>query len=80
VLAKVHAALRHGGRFYASFKMGDGGDRDGFGRYYNFPSRAKLAASYERASGWTSVVMEEATGGGFDGVPRTFLHVTAVKA
>ena len=25
VLAKVHAALRRGGRFYASYKMGDGG-------------------------------------------------------
>jgi hypothetical protein len=49
-------------------------------RHYNFPSRAKLTASYECAGGWTSVVMEEAAGGGFDSVPRTFLHVTDVTA
>jgi SAM-dependent methyltransferase len=80
VLSNIHTALRSGGRFYASYKMGDGGDRDDLGRYYNFPSREKLAAIYERAGDWTSVAMEEAPGGGFDGVPRTFLHVTAVKA
>jgi SAM-dependent methyltransferase len=45
VLAKVYTALRHGGRFYASYKMGHGGDRDGLGRYYNFPSREKLTAT-----------------------------------
>jgi SAM-dependent methyltransferase len=80
VLSNVHAALRPGGRFYASYKMGDGGDRDDLGRYYNFPSREKLAATYERAGDWRNVAMEEAPGGGFDGVPRTFLHVTAIKA
>jgi SAM-dependent methyltransferase len=79
VLAKIHTALRHGGRFYASFKKGDGGGRDGLGRYYNFPSREKLTADYENAGDWTSVTMDEAPGGGFDGVPSTFLHVTAVK-
>ena len=26
------------------------------------------------------LAMEEASGGGFDGVPRIFLHVTAIKA
>jgi SAM-dependent methyltransferase len=82
VLAKIHAALRHGGRFYASYKMGegDGGSRDNLGRYYNFPSREKLAATYQQAGTWTSVATEEAPGGGYDGVPRTFLHVMAVKA
>jgi SAM-dependent methyltransferase len=80
VLARIHAALRHGGRFYASYKMGDGGDRDSLGRYYNFPSRARLEATYQQAGAWASVTMEEAPGSGYDGVPRTFLHVTAVKA
>ncbi len=32
VLARVRRALRPGGRFFASFKLGDGGDRDKFGR------------------------------------------------
>lgn len=79
-LGKIHAALRPEGRFYASYKKGDGGDRDGLGRYYNFPSREKLASTYAQAGQWSSVAMEEAPGGGFDGVPRTFMHVTAVKA
>ena len=79
VLAKVHAALRHGGRFYASYKMGDGGDRDSLGRYYNFPSRETLAATYDRAGDWSSVAMDEAQSGGFDGVRRPFLHVMAIK-
>jgi SAM-dependent methyltransferase len=80
VLAKVHAALRHGGRFYASYKLGDGGGRDSLGRYYNFPSREKLTATYAAAGEWASLAMEEGQSGGFDGVPRTFLLVTVVKA
>ena len=80
VLTKVHAALRHGGRFYASFKMGEGGGRDRLGRYYNFPSRETLAAAYGQAGGWSSLTMEEGRSGGYDGVPRTFLYVTVTKA
>jgi 2-polyprenyl-3-methyl-5-hydroxy-6-metoxy-1,4-benzoquinol methylase len=80
VLARVHAALRHGGRCYASYKKGEGGGRDSFARYYNFLSREKLAATYGQAGHWSSVTMEESPSGGYDGVPRTFLHVTAVKA
>ena len=55
-------------------------DRDRLGRYYNFPSREKLTATYGQAGDWASVAMEEGQGGGFDGVPRTFLCVTAIKA
>jgi SAM-dependent methyltransferase len=80
VLAKIHKALRRGGRFYASFKKGDGGDRDSLGRYYNFPSRQKLTATYIQAGEWIGLTMEEAPGGGFDGVQRTFVHVTAIRA
>jgi SAM-dependent methyltransferase len=80
VLAKVHAALRHGGRFCASYKMGDGGGRDSLGRYYNFPSRETLIATYEHAGAWARVAIEEGPSGGYDGVPRTFLYVTTVKA
>lgn len=80
VLAKIHGALRRGGRFYASYKKGKGGDRDGLGRYYNFPSRERLTAAYSQAGEWIGLTMEEAPGGGFDGVPRVFVHVTAIKA
>ena len=80
VLAKVHAALRHGGRFYASFKQGDGGGRDTLGRYYNYPSREKLTATYAQAGNWTAFAIEEGPSGGYDGVSRIFMHVTVVKA
>jgi len=80
VLARIHACLRRGGRFYASYKKGEGGDRDGLGRYYNFPSRERLTAAYSQAGQWIGLTMEEAPGGGFDGVPRIFVHVTAIKA
>jgi SAM-dependent methyltransferase len=80
VLTRIHAALRRGGRFYASYKKGEGGDRDGLGRYYNFPSRERLTAAYSQAGNWIGLTMEEAPGGGFDGVPRTFVHVMAIKA
>ena len=80
VLAKVHAALRHGGRFYASFKQGDGGGRDALGRYYNYPSREKLTATYAQAGNWGALAIEEGRSVGYDGVPRIFMHVTVVKA
>jgi SAM-dependent methyltransferase len=80
VLRRIHGSLRRGGRFYASYKKGEGGDRDGLGRYYNFPSRERLTAAYSQAGQWIGLTMEEAPGGGFDGVPRIFVHVTAIKA
>ena len=80
VLAKVHAALRHGGRFYASYKMGEGGGRDTLGRYYNFPTRERLTATYAQAGSWAALAIEEGPSGGYDGVQRTFMLVTAIKA
>ena len=46
----------------------------------NFPSREKLTATYSRAGGWIGLTMEEAPGGGYDDVPRTMVHVTAIRA
>lgn len=79
VLARIHRALKPGGRFYAGFKSGDGGDRDSLGRYYNFPSEERLRASYGVAGAWEPLDVTTGQGGGFDGVPRTWLHVLAVK-
>ena len=80
VLGRIHRALKPGGRFYAGFKSGDGGDRDSLGRYYNFPSEARLRAAYGAAGAWAPLDVTTGQGGGFDGVPRTWLHVLAVKA
>ena len=79
VLARIHRALKPGGRFYAGFKSGDGGDRDSLGRYYNFPSEERLRAAYGAAGAWAALDVTTGQGGGFDGVPRTWLHVLAVK-
>lgn len=79
VLTKIHTALRSGGLFYASYKVGEGGDRDSLGRYYNFPTRDSLKATYAASADWIAVSTEEAEGVDFTGVPRTFIHITMKK-
>lgn len=79
IIARIQTALRPGGVFYASYKAGTAEGRDRFGRYYNYPSAEWLAAAYG-TSGWKTVEIEEAAGGGYDGLPTDWLHVTATKA
>lgn len=79
VLAKIHAALKPGGLFYASYKEGEGGERDALGRYYNFPTRDVLARTYRESALWHDLLLDVSPGGGYDGVARTFLHVTVRK-
>lgn len=71
--------MRPGGVFYASYKAGSDEGRDGFGRHYNYPCANWLRQAYGE-SGWERVELEEAAGGGYDGRPTTWLHVTATKA
>ena len=79
VLARIHRALKPGGRFYAGFKSGDGGDRDSLGRYYNFPSEESLRKAYGAAGDWAALELTAGQGGGFDGVMRDWLFVDVVK-
>jgi 2-polyprenyl-3-methyl-5-hydroxy-6-metoxy-1,4-benzoquinol methylase len=79
VLARIRRALKPGGRFFASYKSGEGGERDNLGRYYNFPSPAGLKATYEQVGPWASLDLEDGPGGGYDGVARTFLFITVTK-
>ncbi len=79
ILARIHAALTPSGIFHASYKAGEGEGRDSLGRYYNFPTRAALEAAYQQAGPWSRFTIEEAEGGGYDGVARTWLLVAAVK-
>ncbi len=79
ILGRVWRALKPGGLFFASFKAGDGGNRDGFGRYYNFVSRKRLELAYAQAGRWSELTITEMPGGGYDGVPRTWLLCLAVK-
>ena len=79
IIDRIHAALKPGGVFYASFKAGDAEGRDGFGRYFNYLSCAELAAAYTPPDRWASLAIDEDTGGGYDGVPTRWLHALALK-
>jgi SAM-dependent methyltransferase len=78
ILKRIHAALKPGGVFYASFKAGTEEGRDRFGRYYNYPSSDWLKEAYGE-SRWQSLDLIEDLGGGYDGEPTRWLHATAVK-
>lgn len=80
VLARIDRALRPGGWFFASYKLGEAEGRDQFGRFYNFPSPDWLAAQYHAIPGWQIVADERSVGGGFDGVERDWINLTVRKA
>ena len=79
IIGRVRQALRPGGRFFASFKLGDGEGRDSLGRYYNFPTEAALRAAYDAAGPWAKLEAEHAAGGGYDGVARDWLMLTVTR-
>jgi len=79
VLAAVRRALRPGGRFFASYKLGAGEGRDPLGRYYNFPTAAALQAAYEAAGPWASVDTGDTIGAGYDGVTREWMMLTVTR-
>jgi len=78
ILSKIHAALKTGGVFYASFKAGEAEGRDQFDRYYNYPSESTLRGWYA-ASDWADVTVTAERGGGYDGRPTDWLHVVAIR-
>lgn len=77
VLTRIRVALRTGGLFYASYKAGTAEGLDRFGRYYNRPERSWLQDVYQLA-GWQELTIDEAQGGGYDGEPTAWLHITAM--
>ncbi|MGX5667386.1 class I SAM-dependent methyltransferase [Rhizobium daejeonense] len=77
VLARIRRALRSGGVFYASYKAGETEGSDRFGRHYNRPSSEWLSNAY-RDAGWPEPSIERVMGGGYDGEPTEWLHVTAI--
>lgn len=78
ILDRVHAAMKPGGVFYATFKAGEAEGRDKFGRYYNYPDEEWLRQTY-RPERWQSLEIGGGTGSGYDGVPTNWLNVLAVK-
>ncbi|MFN2100365.1 class I SAM-dependent methyltransferase [Altererythrobacter sp. MF3-039] len=79
VLERIHRALKPGGWFFANFKAGSADGRDILGRYYNFPDKDWLDSTYRKAGSWASLEIEEGAGGGYDGVQRIWLALTARK-
>ncbi len=79
VLARVFRALKPGGIFYASYKAGDGGDRDSLGRYFNFPTPKALTAIYAKSAPWETLEIAQKDGHSYEQEPRTWLLVRAVK-
>lgn len=79
VLARIQGAAVPGGMFYASYKTGGPPGTDRFGRYYNRPTAAWLSETY-RAAGWSDPEIDHTIGGGYDGEPTDWLHVTALKS
>ncbi|MBB4185650.1 class I SAM-dependent methyltransferase [Sinorhizobium terangae] len=77
VLTRILRALRGGGILHASFKAGNAEGHDRFGRYYNYPSRDWLMRQF--TNGWANIEIGEADGGGYDGEPTRWLHVSAAK-
>ena len=79
VLSGVWRAMKTGAVFFASYKAGEGGGRDPLGRYNNFIGHDALHAAYRVAGAWSELAIQTRAGGGYDGVPRTWLLCTAVK-
>lgn len=79
VLSRVYQAFRSGGKHFASFKAGGVAARDRYGRYFNYLSRDQAEQLYLASAPWAFIQIDEAMGGGYDGVQGPWLQVAAVK-
>jgi SAM-dependent methyltransferase len=80
ILTRIYRALKRGGVFYASYKIGEGDGRDSLGRYYNYPSEDWLKAVYESAGVWRLLNSDTSEIKSFDEAPATMLHLVMRKA
>src|SRR5688500_6037245 len=67
ILARIHRALRPGGWHWASFKGGQGGGRDEFGRFFSYLPPERLEAAYRAAADWAELAMATGQGLSFGG-------------
>jgi SAM-dependent methyltransferase len=79
ILSRIHRALKSGGIFYASYKIGEGEGRDSLGRYYNYPSPAWLEETYAAGGKWRPLKSENSEVKSFDETPATMLHLLVGK-
>ena len=80
VLDRIHRALKTGGVFYASYKIGEDDGRDSLGRYYNYPSAEWLSATYAAAGPWQMLSSDTGEIKSFDEAPATMLHLVMRKS
>ena len=80
VLARIARALKPGGLLYASFKAGDGAERDSLGRLYTYVSEAQLRDLIDGTPGLTCEELVSQDIVDFAGVPCTILGAFARKA
>jgi SAM-dependent methyltransferase len=80
ILERIHRALKAGGAFYASFKVGEGDGRDSLGRYYNYVSADWLRAAYAAAGPWQLLSSDTSEIKSFDETPATMLHLVMRKS
>ena len=79
VLARIHRALKPGGWHWASFKDGDGGGRDRFGRFFSYLSADRLEAAYRAAAPWARLEILSGDGFSYGGEPTPWHDVLARK-
>jgi SAM-dependent methyltransferase len=80
VLGRIYRALRGEGVFYASFKVGEGGDgRDTLGRYYNYPPQQWLDAAYAASGPWRLIKSDTSELKSYDETPATMRHLVMRK-
>jgi len=80
ILSRIRRALKPGGVFYASFKIGEGDGRDKLRRYYNYPSPQWLDATYAAAGPWRPLKSDTSDIKSFDEAPATMLHLLVRKS
>lgn len=79
ILRRIRRALRPGGWHFANFKAGTGGGRDHLGRYYNYPTLARLRAFYESAGPWAVLETLAYQDGTYGGGQIPWLAITVRK-
>jgi SAM-dependent methyltransferase len=79
VLARVHRALRPGGRHWASYKDGNGGARDEFGRFFSYIAAGRLEAAYRAAGSWSELSLSTRQGASYYGGATLWHEVHARK-
>jgi hypothetical protein len=79
ILARVHRALKPGGLHWGSYKGGQGGGRDQFGRFFSYLSAERLEAAYREAADWSELTVTSGDGFSFGGAPTPWHGVLARK-